>query len=120
MAQINQNANMTNNDPYSGTVTSGASGTTPWFDWGPYLWASGDTPRSDNFFGCGGQSGLCGGFYDVREGYLLNEADYWGDYTHPNYLGLNKVANLLYRWLTNSLNSNQSFMSGWGTWAKNG
>ncbi len=105
-------------DQYSGAVDYSNA---PWFDWAPYLWASGDTPRSDGLFWCGGQGdGRCSNTdFDVREGDLADETDYWGDYTHPSYTGLNKVSNLLYQWLNGNLNSAQSFMSNWVTpWAK--
>ena len=113
VAQINQTADLPSPDPNSGDVDYNHA---PWFDWGPYLWASGDTPRSDGFVWCGGQPGNpCNGNYDVRYGDLGNETKYWGDYTHPSYLGQNKVATLLYQWITGNLNSAQSFMSGWVT-----
>ncbi len=97
VAQINQNAGITTpSDPYSGAVTSGSSGTTPWFDWGPYLWTNGVNLRSDRQNWCGGQTiNGCNGNYDVREGDLTNESKYWGDFTHPSAYGQQKVANQL-------------------------
>ena len=52
VAQINQAAGADPNDGYAGQMTYNVA---PWVDWGPYLWASGSVPRSDNFFWCGGQ-----------------------------------------------------------------
>ncbi len=112
LAQINSNA-LT----HAGNVDYPLSA--PWFDWAPYLWAPGNTPRSDGLFWCGGQPGACSNSYDVRNGDPGDEMDYWGDYTHPSYRGLNKVANILFQWLTGTLGSSkQTFTSDWVTpWA---
>jgi len=112
-AQINQTANLPSPDPNSGDVDYNHA---PWFDWGLYLWTSGETKRSDGLVWCGGQNdSTCLSNFDVRYGDLNDELDYWGDYTHPSYLGQGKVATLLYQWITGNLNSPQSFMSGWVT-----
>jgi len=56
--------------------------TAPWLAWGPYIWAAGDTPRSDGLIWCDGQaSAPCNG-----------EVDYQSDGTHPDTLGQEKVA----------------------------
>ncbi len=65
----------------------------PWVAWGPYLWASGNTPRSDNLVWCNAQSGgLCNGEEDFR---LV-------DLTHPNTNGEMKVGTLLLTFMKNS------------------
>jgi lysophospholipase L1-like esterase len=48
----------------------------PWIAWGPYLWAAGETPRSDGFF-------------------WMPEDFSTQDGTHPSELGREKVARLL-------------------------
>lgn len=113
VAQIDQTNNLPGSDPSAGNVNYSNA---PWFDWGPYIWASGETKRSDGLFWCGGQpDGQCNSTYDVRYGDLADETDYWGDYTHPSAQGANKIGMMLFDWLTGDLNSAQSFMSGWVT-----
>jgi hypothetical protein len=58
-----------NYDPDKGEVKA------PWLSWGPYLWASGTTKRSDGFF--------------------YEPADFGKDGTHPSFAGQQKVAQLL-------------------------
>jgi len=71
-------------DPRAGDLNDN-NGTAPWAAWGPYLWANGDTPRSDGLVWCNGQIGPpCNG-----------EVDFQADGTHPNTQGQQKVANLL-------------------------
>ncbi|MBZ5705683.1 MAG: hypothetical protein LAN63_10035 [Acidobacteriia bacterium] len=108
VAQINQDAQVQNNDPYSGTVTyrNNGTGSTPWFDWGPYLWADADNPRPDGLFWCDtiSTSPRCiqQGFPDLRFGDLddpgLSEF-YWGDHVHPTVPGAGKVAGQIITWL---------------------
>jgi len=83
-AQILQNRTGTV-DPIAGDQNYN-NGTTPWVAWGPYLWANGDTPRSeDNLIWCNGQAGSpCNGI-----------ADFQADGTHPNASGEGKVSNLM-------------------------
>jgi hypothetical protein len=68
-------------DPVAGDLGY-SNGTAPWVAWGPYIWAAGDTPRSDGLIWCNGQpSAPCNG-----------EVDYQTDGTHPDSLGQAKVA----------------------------
>ena len=117
VAQINGGTN----DGYSGDVhynPNATLGGAPWFDWGPYLWASGDVPRNDGVFWCGGQQSPspCIGSYDVRDG-DDHTGQFWGDYTHPREHGQLKVANQVRYFLTNqgSLLGSQSFITDWVT-----
>lgn len=67
-------------DPIAGDLSYGR---TAWLAWGPYLWASGTTPRSD------GLTWLRG---DLRQ----------SDGTHPSTAGEQKVGNLLLRFMKSS------------------
>jgi hypothetical protein len=58
------------------------TGVAPWVGWGPYLWASGNHPRSD--------------------GLTWTTDDYDQDGTHPNNHGVTKVANLMMKFFMNS------------------
>lgn len=117
VAQINQDAGMQFTDPYSGTVAykSDGTGNAPWFDWGPYIWTSGAAGRSDQYFWCGGQGPptSCAGSYDVRSGYLPDEVNFWGDFTHPSAKGQEKVAGQLVKFIQHSLAAPQTFISDW-------
>jgi hypothetical protein len=77
---------------YSGAVDLNSA---PWFDWGPYLWADGDKPRSfDGLQWCNNNPApsSCNGKFDVRYGYTPDLVHYWGDYTHPTANGAQKAA----------------------------
>jgi hypothetical protein len=64
-----------NNDPAKGPVKA------PWLSWGPYLWANGQTPRSD--------------------GLSYDAADFWGkDGTHQSASGQTKVGKQLHQFFT--------------------
>ncbi len=79
-AQINQIRNGTI-DPVAGDI-SYKDGSAPWVAWGPYIWADGDIPRSDGLIWCNNQtSAPCNG-----------EEDFQNDGTHPDTLGMEKVA----------------------------
>ena len=69
------------------------SGMAAWTAWGPYLWAYGTTPRSDQLIWCNGQSGSpCNG-----------EDDFQSDGTHPNTSsGVPKVVNLMMKFFSTS------------------
>ena len=54
----------------------------PWLAWGPYLWANGQTPRSD--------------------GLTWNPEDFMIDGTHPSDVGIAKVASMLMSFFTSS------------------
>lgn len=106
VAQINQDANITNNDQYSGLLDYKSDGTghAPWFDWGPYLWAYGEKQRQfDGLNWCNGQNdNLCQQENDVLYGDPNDQIDYWGDFTHPAGSGVKKVANLLVNFIQTS------------------
>src|SRR5581483_3179455 len=91
VAQIKQSNGVQNNDTYAGAVDYSKA---PWFDWGPYLWASGETPRSDGFNWCNGQGDInCpSSQFDVRHGDPSNQVMYYGDFTHPTAKAAEKVA----------------------------
>lgn len=79
-AQINQIRTGTV-DPVAGDLNY-ANSTVPWVAWGPYIWADGDTPRSDGLIWCNAQPAApCKG-----------EEDFQSDGTHPDSLGQQKVA----------------------------
>ncbi len=59
----------------AGLVYSGANPASAWLSWGPYLWAKGDSARSD--------------------GLVWLPADYLSDGTHPSTSGRQKVAQML-------------------------
>jgi len=103
-AQIRQAAAITTpTDQYSGQMDYTVA---PWVDWGPYLWASADTPRNDGLFWCGGQSAnsQCNGTYDVIQGNLSDSTEF-GDFTHPNGNGVAKVAGRLVNFINQQTGS---------------
>ena len=74
----------------------------PWFDWGPYLWASGPNLNSAGVNWCNGQNDpRCanGNQRDVRYGDLNAPNQYWGDFTHPTAQAAQKVANELLKFI---------------------
>ena len=90
-AQVNQIRNGTV-DTVAGDMNYN-SGMAAWTAWGPYLWAYGTTPRSDQLIWCNGQSGSpCNG-----------EDDFQSDGTHPNTAsGVPKVVNLMMKFFSTS------------------
>ncbi len=100
-------------DAYSGAVDYNNA---PWFDWGPYLWTAGVAGRSDQLIWCGGGNSNqppCFGKSDVRQGDTANENVFWGDYTHPSYLGQQKVAGQLVKFLQGTLPKPQTHITDW-------
>jgi hypothetical protein len=79
-------------DPVAADI-SYTSGAGAWTAWGPYLWADGTKPRSDNLIWCNGQSGSpCNG-----------EVDFQSDGTHPSTdSGVPKVVNLMMKFFSTS------------------
>jgi hypothetical protein len=100
-AQIRQTNGITAPlDTYSGQVDYS---TAPWFDWGPYLWASGKDARLDGLSWCNDNGGLCAGFKDFRSGDVPDDSLY-GDLTHPSAQGTQKAAPRILQWFTNPNN----------------
>jgi len=100
VAQIKQAANppKPSNDQYSGLVDYSHA---PWFDWGPYLWASADTPRNDGLVWCNAQGfSPCNSDRDFRLGDPLNGL--YGDLTHPAHTGQTRAATKILDFLLNS------------------
>jgi hypothetical protein len=115
--QIEQVGGISQGDSYGGPLDYTVA---PWFDWGPYLWVNGPTPRSDLLVWCSKQqSGPCAGQNDVRYGALDDPTTYWGDYTHPTNNSETKVAGQLVKWLQGGTGLGiQSYISDWVTWMK--
>jgi hypothetical protein len=92
--------------PYLGAVDYKSDGTghAPWFDWGPYLWAYGETARQfDGLRWCNGQTdAFCNQEHDVNYGDPNDQTDYWGDFTHPAGSGVMRVANQLVTFIQSS------------------
>ncbi|HZQ67070.1 MAG TPA: hypothetical protein VFA68_01015 [Terriglobales bacterium] len=111
VAQINQTNNVTSSDPYSGLVDYN---NTPWFDWGPYLWASAQNFSSAGVNWCNGQnSSRCpGNISDFRSGNSMDSMQ-WGDFTHPGAPGEKKVATQIMNFLVGSTGS--PFVQHWIT-----
>lgn len=91
-AQVDQ-VNGSGIDPVAGDLNYN-NGTAAWTAWGNYLWADGDTPRSDGLFWCNSQATPpCNG-----------ESDYLPDGTHPNSeAGADKVVNVLMDFFASSV-----------------
>jgi hypothetical protein len=91
-AQVDQIRNGTV-DPVAGDLDYTNGITAAWTAWGPYLWAYGTTPRSDQLIWCNGQSGSpCNG-----------EDDFQSDGTHPSPdAGVPKVVNLMMKFFSTS------------------
>jgi hypothetical protein len=91
----------------------------PWFDWGPYLWASGETLNSVGIRWCNGQGdAFCASNQkDVRFGDSSQQSTYYGDWTHPTAQGQFKVANQLVNWITGQKSTLgvQGFITDWVT-----
>ncbi len=87
----------------------------PWVDWGPYLWASGETPSNNGLFWCDGASDqTCRGKHDFRFGDLdPGYSAYWGDHTHPTADAAEKVANQLVKFIKGQLPQPQTSTWEW-------
>lgn len=108
VAQVNQTYPITSPDNYSGTVDYSNA---PWFDWGPYLWASGQFQRSTDLLNwCNNNPGtICEGHRDFRFGNVADDGLY-GDLTHPRWEGQQKAAAKILEWLTDP---NNAFVAPW-------
>jgi hypothetical protein len=90
----------------------------PWFDWGPYIWASGinQSPGSGLFW-CDsttrGQALCVNNLGDFRYGDDADPATYWGDHTHPTASAAKKVADQLVKFISGQLLPPQSHISDW-------
>jgi hypothetical protein len=88
-AQINQADRGGRQDTIAGDLSYSVA---PWAAWGPYLWADGNTPRSDGLVWCNGQPARpCEG-----------EVDFVQDGLHPNANGQIKVAKMLMNFFSTS------------------
>jgi hypothetical protein len=88
-AQINQADRGGSRDAITGDLSYSVA---PWAAWGPYLWADGDTPRSDGLVWCNAQPGPpCNG-----------EVDFAPDGLHPNPNGQTKAAKMLMKFFSTS------------------
>jgi hypothetical protein len=111
VAQVNQAGNIASTDPYSGTVDYDHA---PWFDWGPYLWADGETRNSAGIQWCNGQNdGICGLERDVRYGDPNDQEHFWGDFTHPTAHAAGVVADQLVKFIQGDLTTAQHHISDW-------
>ncbi len=99
VAQIRQAFGLSSSDTYSGAVDYNNA---PWFDWGPYLWASGNIPRSDLLVWCNNNGPNCTGDIDFRNGNA--SMGLYGDFTHPRHDGQTKAATKIKEWLTDPNN----------------
>jgi hypothetical protein len=97
-------------DTYSGNVSY--PNDAPWFDWGPYLWANGDTGRSDGLRWCDTTSNFtCAGKLDFRYGQTGGADDYlWGDHTHPSAQGAGRVSGLILDFLGRTPHQRNAFV----------
>ena len=77
-------------DPRAGDLNFGTAA--PWVAWGPYLWADGESARSD--------------------GLTWSRTDFEGDGTHPSQAGEQKVAEMLLDFFTTSPFATPWFLSG--------
>jgi hypothetical protein len=100
VAQIRQAFGLSSNDTYSGTVDYNNA---PWFDWGPYLWASGNTPRGDLLVWCNNDSNINSPCFQVRD-FRFGDASqgFYGDLTHPAHSGQGKAATQILNFLLQS------------------
>jgi len=94
VAQIHQTNGIGDTDPYAGALDYGVA---PWIDWGPYLWANGESVSpSTGLKWCNAQGdATCGQIRDVRFGDVNDPVAFWGDFTHPAASAVQKVANQL-------------------------
>ena len=91
-AQINQMRPSGTPDPVAGDLNYN-SVMAAWTAWGPYLWAYGTTPRSDQLIWCNGQSGSPCNLED----------DFQSDGTHPSPdVGVPKVVKLMMTFFSTS------------------
>jgi hypothetical protein len=105
VAQIKQNANITSDDSYSSMVrfsddNNNSNDDAPWFDWGPYLWASGKNARIDGLFWCNDNGFPCTNVLDFRNGDPASGL--YGDLTHPRHSGQGKAAAKILDFILNS------------------
>lgn len=121
VAQIYQMAHggTGNGDPYAGDLVDrteplGPPVLSPWIDWGPYLWANRDRPRSDNLLvWCNDPQGLIPNTCQFKEDFRNGDSAHGipGDFTHPNDNGEQKVGALLLTFLKASLTTTPWFLA---------
>lgn len=118
-AIVDQIDSVTND--YAGDVRYPQSA--PWFDWGPYLWASGpNISQSTGLFWCDTTtnhslySQCSTTISDFRYGDLTyGYSGFWGDHTHPTYTATQKVAGQLVKFIQGTLPAPQTYISDWVT-----
>ena len=121
LAQIYQAANngASNGDPYAGNLYYVRNGhlklgqpvpAATWIDWGPYTWANGDNPRSDNqLVWCNDPGGAVQNLCQFKEDFRNGNQQTQGDLTHPSTQGEHKTGNLLLTFMQN----NQATFTRW-------
>ena len=101
---------------YAGDVSYDVA---PWFDWGPYLWADGETTNGAGIKWCNAQGDFaCGEERDVRYGDIdpQYKTTYWGDFTLPTASAAKKVADQLVKFIgkgSGGLQAGSPFVTPW-------
>src|SRR5262249_9405884 len=105
VAQIKETNNITSPDTNAGQVDYSVA---PWFDWGPYIWARPDLTSNNGLVWCNANTppASCRYELDFRYGDPTDDNpshNWYGDFTHPTYQGLEKVADMYRKWFQNQI-----------------